>query len=454
MGSCQDWRWFSPNSILQLQRVISKGSTGQSLISELDYDDMYSFGILAWELATEELPFDSINLPYDLSPSELGTEARFRKSPPPEIRRLIQQCTLLDKEKRPSWCDVLQQINDLFNKSLGPVTDADDNCSSEEATVLQGDSSKSNKQLPLPQDTKLSEDKSKVVVLMESTLSSTFYKKELPSHLVSITSAAGRRLFREMILAGTSECFFSLFTAFNTQSDPAFCGVSSLSMVLNALGIDPRRQWRGVWRWYSDEHLDCCASIEEMKQKGITFNQFQCLASCHAEVVAKPADSHTLEEFRRDVQLIASSEGSHMVLSFSRASLGQTGSGHFSPIGGYHAGEDKVLVLDCARFKYPPFYATIPELWESFLGTDPETGKCRGYFLITATPRQKEDIKMRQLHTQMQILGSSTSVSSPFSTAHSSINPSRSSSPIPNGNHQISDDGCPNCGSACKDGGK
>jgi hypothetical protein len=30
------------------------------------------------------------------------------------------------------------------------------------------------------------------------------------------------------------------------------------------------------------------------------------------------------------------------------------GDGHFSPVGGYHAGKDLVLILDTARFKYPP----------------------------------------------------------------------------------------------------
>ncbi|KAI8352698.1 Phytochelatin synthase-domain-containing protein [Mortierella sp. GBAus27b] len=252
---------------------------------------------------------------------------------------------------------------------------------------------------------------------MESILGSTFYKKELPVHLDSFTGVAGRKLFREMIQAGTGECFFSLFTSFSTQNDPAFCGVSSLSMVLNALEIDPRRQWKGVWRWYTDEQLDCCASISEMRLKGITFNQFSCLARCHASVVSKPADRHSLEEFRRDIQLITSSEGTHMVISFSRPALGQTGSGHFSPIGGYHAGEDKVLVLDSARFKYPPFFVTVQELWGSLLPVDPETGKCRGYFLISANEQQKSDIQRRRVGVAKGENGIGTSPSNGTTTA-------------------------------------
>ena len=40
-----------------------------------------------------------------------------------------------------------------------------------------------------------------------------------------------------------------------------------------------------------------------------------------------------------------------VVVSYSRKLLGQTGDGHYSPIGGYHRASDHVLILDVARFK-------------------------------------------------------------------------------------------------------
>jgi hypothetical protein len=33
-------------------------------------------------------------------------------------------------------------------------------------------------------------------------------------------------------------------------------------MVLNALAIDPQRIWKGPWRWFSEELLDCCSPLE------------------------------------------------------------------------------------------------------------------------------------------------------------------------------------------------
>lgn len=56
----------------------------------------------------------------------------------------------------------------------------------------------------------------------------------------------------------------------------------------------------------------------------------------------------------------------------------QTGTGHFSPIGGYHAGKDMALILDVARFKYPPHWVPLTLLWEAMDTVDEATGQHRG----------------------------------------------------------------------------
>lgn len=49
------------------------------------------------------------------------------------------------------------------------------------------------------------------------------------------------------------------FPTRSTQDEPAFCGLASLAMVLNALAIDPRRIWKGAWRWFH-EQVTCTAA--------------------------------------------------------------------------------------------------------------------------------------------------------------------------------------------------
>lgn len=56
----------------------------------------------------------------------------------------------------------------------------------------------------------------------------------------------------------------------------------------------------------------------------------------------------------------------------------QTGTGHFSPIGGYHAGTDMALILDVARFKYPPHWVPLKLLWEAMDTVDDASGFRRG----------------------------------------------------------------------------
>ncbi|KAJ3072548.1 hypothetical protein HK102_006205 [Quaeritorhiza haematococci] len=117
--------------------------------------------------------------------------------------------------------------------------------------------------------------------------------------------------------------------------------------------------------------------------KGITFQEFACLARCNGlKVIAKRGDQVSKEEFESDLRDVVSSLDKHMVVSFSRKTLGQTGDGHFSPIGAYHPGANRVLVLDTARFKYPAYFAPFDLLYEAMQPIDKQTGLPRGYFLI------------------------------------------------------------------------
>ncbi len=84
---------------------------------------------------------------------------------------------------------------------------------------------------------------------------------------------AGRQLFQEALANGHMSGFFKLMEQFSTQDEPAFCGLTSLTMVLNALAIDPRRIWKGAWRWFNETMLDCCQPLEAVRKEGITLQQ-------------------------------------------------------------------------------------------------------------------------------------------------------------------------------------
>jgi len=294
----------------------------------------------------------------------------------------------------------------------------------------------------------------------------SFYKRPLPPHLIPFCSTEGKQIFTEALLDGTMNGFFPLIEQLNTQQEPAYCGLSTLATVLNALGLDPNRRWKGPWRWYAEELLDCCVPLETVQKQGISLDEFQCLAQCNAvrcdlyRPLLKTSDEKSsssssgaenggndlneekkkqndkeeeksLEHFRACIlksmtngsdhsmaeELSKQQSGRHncveepptgdnnnndendddennmssknnvlpgpfVVVSFDRSVLMQTGTGHFSPIGGYHRKRDLALVLDSARFKYPCYWVDLKLLFDSLKPVDPVTNKSRGYLVL------------------------------------------------------------------------
>ncbi|XP_022758466.1 glutathione gamma-glutamylcysteinyltransferase 1-like isoform X2 [Durio zibethinus] len=215
------------------------------------------------------------------------------------------------------------------------------------------------------------------------------YKRVLPSPpAVDFASSDGKQLFIEAIQNGTMEGFYRLISYFQTQSEPAYCGLASLAMVLNALAIDPGRKWKGPWRWFDESMLDCCEPLEKVKEKGISFGKLVCLAHCAgAKVEAFRTNQSTLDDFRNFIVRCSTSDDCHVISSYHRATFKQTGTGHFSPIGGYHAERDMALILDVARFKYPPHWVPVTLLWEAMDNVDEATGQHRGFMLISRPHR-------------------------------------------------------------------
>nr|QVN25325.1 phytochelatin synthase 2 [Brassica rapa] len=218
----------------------------------------------------------------------------------------------------------------------------------------------------------------------------SLYRRFLPSPpAIDFASVEGKRIFNEALQKGTMEGFFRLISYFQTQSEPAYCGLASLSMVLNSLSIDPGRKWKGPWRWFDESMLECCEPLEIVKDKGITFGKVVCLAhSSGAKVQAFRTTQSTIHDFRKYVFKCSTSDNCHMISTYHRGVFKQTGTGHFSPIGGYNAERDMALILDVARFKYPPHWVPLNLLWDAMNSIDQSTGRHRGFMLISRPHRE------------------------------------------------------------------
>jgi glutathione gamma-glutamylcysteinyltransferase len=235
--------------------------------------------------------------------------------------------------------------------------------------------------------------------------------------LVPLDSSQGRALLLESLVHNTAASYIPLTQHFLNQSEPAFCGVTTLTMVLNTLAIDPMIRWRGGWRYFGSEDVllhRCCLSSDSIRRVGITMREFAQLAACQGlrvtmkhPIVQTTSNTETassttnqyysLEDFRRDIRsvLVESSldssidtdsgsdnEKGILVASFARSALGQTGDGHFSPIAAYAEEQDACLVLDVARFKYQPYWVSIADLYTAMGPVDSVTQQPRGWYIL------------------------------------------------------------------------
>jgi len=230
----------------------------------------------------------------------------------------------------------------------------------------------------------------------------SFHRRPLPEGTVSLLSSEGQRLFRESLTAGTAQAFFPLSSSFHTQMEPAWCGLGTLVTVLNALEIDPGRHWKGPWRYFGEELLICCKALEEVAATGLGLAEVDCLARCNGARVERTYaddagdDAGDIDVFRRAViETVRADKGPFVVVNYLRSALGQTGTGHFSPIAAWHEESDRVLILDVARFKYPPHWVKADDLWRAMHTIDDATGRHRGWLVVeksvdVALPDERE----------------------------------------------------------------
>jgi glutathione gamma-glutamylcysteinyltransferase len=144
---------------------------------------------------------------------------------------------------------------------------------------------------------------------------------------------------------------------------------------------------------FCDTEKLCVHSASKIRTEGMDFQDFEALGRCHGvQIQPFRLPSVNIDTFRElIIRTCRSAEKqSFVICNFSRKALQQTGDGHFSPIGGYHETTDSVLILDVARFKYPPYWVPVEALWASMQSVDGKTGLPRGYFVVAADPNKNK----------------------------------------------------------------
>ena len=205
--------------------------------------------------------------------------------------------------------------------------------------------------------------------------------------LIRLDTPQGQQLLFE---SEARSAFLPLVTFYETQRNQTYCGVASLVMVLNALQLPaPTAREFGTHRIFTQDNIlngrtDGFIKERRVARRGMLLAEVpRVLEAYGAKVELHQSASSSVDSFRELAVRHLSEPEHHVIVNYSRAALSQEGVGHTSPLGAYHAGTDRFLILDVARYKTPAIWITAQHLFEAMAAPkSPGSSQARGFLLI------------------------------------------------------------------------
>lgn len=211
--------------------------------------------------------------------------------------------------------------------------------------------------------------------------------RPVADELLGLDTPQGQQLlFRSTARAA----FVPLATVFETQRNQTYCGVATVVMVLNALGLPaPAAAEHGAHHIFTQRNVlngrtDVVVRERRIVRRGMLLAEVaKVLEAYGATVDLRQAASSSAGAFRELAARYLREPGHHVIVNYSRSSLGQDGRGHTSPLGAYDAETDRFLILDVARYRSPAIWITSDQLFAAMAAPkSPGSAQSRGFLLI------------------------------------------------------------------------
>ena len=211
----------------------------------------------------------------------------------------------------------------------------------------------------------------------------------LPDNLTGFSTHDGEVYFGE---SDAHEAYFPLADNFLTQKTQAYCGVASIVMVLNALGVPaPAVPEYEPYRTFTQDNVlsertDAVLPRETLAHQGMTLDQLGgILATQPVKSEVHHASDSSVDDFRKLASAYLGAPGHFVIVNYLRKAMGEQTGGHISPLAAYDAKADRFLILDVARYKYPPVWVKTADMFAAMNTPDAvNDNKTRGFVLVTA----------------------------------------------------------------------
>eukprot|EP00741_Cyanophora_paradoxa_P018385 tig00000204_g17751.t1 len=208
---------------------------------------------------------------------------------------------------------------------------------------------------------------------------------DVPATLISLTSPEGAELIDRSWPYNAD--FFNISSHIVTQENQAFCGIATFTTILNALGVPAPELFPG-FPYYVQNNLFSAATERvvrraDIEKRGMEMAEWEAFARAFPGVKAKAhyGNETSLEALRGIARRVFASSGSFVAINFLRSEMGEIKGGHWSPAAAYDEESDRVLIMDVARFKYPPVWVKLETLLRSMNTRD--GARHRGLVIVT-----------------------------------------------------------------------
>jgi hypothetical protein len=184
--------------------------------------------------------------------------------------------------------------------------------------------------------------------------------------------------------------YWQLIPTFAVQSTQSYCSVASAITVLNAMPIkkpvDPAYAPYAYFTQsnYFTSDVVKIISPQTVLQMGMTREQMaETLVAQGVRAESIAGDTLNDESLRTLLQKALLDDGQFVLANYLRANLGQVGGGHWSVLAAFDAQSDRVLILDVAKYKYPPAWVNISTLRQAIATIDTTSNKARGLVIVS-----------------------------------------------------------------------
>ncbi len=200
-------------------------------------------------------------------------------------------------------------------------------------------------------------------------------------------SEAGKAL-RARIAADAD--YWQLIPNFAVQRTQSYCGVASAITVLNSMPISkPVDPEYAPYAYFTQKNffvpaVEKIISAQTVQEQGITREEMaRALAQLGVKTRSIAGDTLTDDSLRALLKTALGDDGQFVLANYYRGVFGQVGGGHWSVLAAYDAETDRVLILDVAKYKYPPEWVRLAALRQALSTLDTTSNKSRGLVLVS-----------------------------------------------------------------------